>query len=93
MFTENNEVIHFKDPKVQASLQANTYAVSGGSETKTLQEMLPKVISQLGSENLASLRKVMEAHAAAEGKKSEDEIPDLDEATDFESVSKDVEVD
>jgi len=92
MFTDKNEVIHFKDPKVHASLQANTYAISGTSETKTLQEMLPKVISQLGSENLASLRKVMEA-AAAEGKKGDDEIPDLDDATDFETVSKDVEVD
>jgi len=92
MFTDNNQVIHFKDPKVQASLQANTYAISGSCETKTLQEMLPKVISQLGSENLASLRKVMEAHAAAEGKaKGDDDIPDLD--GDFESVSKDVEVD
>lgn len=93
MFTDKNEVIHFKDPKVQASLQANTYAISGSSETKTLQEMLPKVISQLGSENLQSLRKVMEAHAAKEGQKAEDDIPDLDDATDFESISKDVEVD
>lgn len=97
MFTDKNQVIHFKDPKVQASLQANTYAISGTSETKTLQEMLPKVISQLGSENLASLRKVMEAqHAAAEGKGKgggDDEIPDLDDVTDFEAVAKDVEVD
>jgi len=88
MFTDNNEVIHFKDPKVHGSLQSNTYAISGSNEKKSLQEMLPKVISQLGSENLMSLRKVMEQASASD-------IPtDLDGAT-FEDVSKqdDVEVD
>jgi len=90
MFTDTNEVIHFKDPKVHGSLQSNTYAISGQSEKKSLQEMLPKVISQLGSENLMSLRKVMEA--ASKG--AEGDIPDLAE-TNFEDVSKgeDVEVD
>lgn len=90
MFTDKNEVIHFKDPKVQASLQANTYVVSGTApETKSLQEMLPKVISQLGmNENLMSMKRVLE--------KKEDEIPDI--ATNFEDISKadtskDIEVD
>lgn len=91
MFTDTNEVIHFKDPKVHGSLQSNTYAISGSNDKKSLQEMLPKVISQLGSENLMSLRKVMEQ--ASQGGSSSD-IPDLAE-TNFEDVSKgeDVEVD
>jgi nascent polypeptide-associated complex subunit beta len=92
MFTDKNEVIHFKDPKVHGSLQSNTYAISGPCEKKGLQEMLPKVISQLGSENLMSLRKVME-QASAAGAGAGD-IPDMD--TNFEEVSKgaaDVEVD
>lgn len=92
MFTENSAVIHFKDPKVHASLQANTYAISGPSETKTLQEMLPSVISQLGSENLMSLRKVMEAAAANQKGGDDDDIPELG-GTNFEEVSKDIEVD
>lgn len=88
MFTEKNEVIHFKDPKVQASLQANTYVVSGASETKSLQEMLPKVISQLGmgNENLMSMKRVLEENSAVK-----DDIPDVE--TNFEDVSKDIEVD
>lgn len=99
MFTDANEVIHFKEPKVLASLQANTYAVSGGYEIKPLQEMLPKVISQMGNENLMSLRKVMEesigglggagAIEAAKASADDDEIPDLDGDTNFEEVSKD----
>lgn len=90
MFTDTNEVIHFKDPKVHGSLQSNTYAISGPNDKKSLQEMLPKVISQLGSENLMSLRKVMEQASQA----GASDIPDLAE-TNFEDVSKgeDVEVD
>jgi len=92
MFTDTNEVIHFKDPKVHGSLQSNTYAICGPNDKKSLQEMLPKVISQLGSENLMSLRKVMEQ--AQGGAAQAEDIPDLDD-TNFEDVSKadDVEVD
>jgi len=91
MFTDKNEVIHFKDPKVMASLQANTYAITGACETKTFHEMLPKVISQMGNQNLTSLRKVMEQAAASTysggGEKDAEEIPDLED-TNFEDVSK-----
>ena len=34
MFKENGEVIHFTNPKVQASLSSNTFAISGPSDTK-----------------------------------------------------------
>ncbi len=34
MFKDNGEVIHFADPKVQASLSSNTFAISGPSTTK-----------------------------------------------------------
>jgi nascent polypeptide-associated complex subunit beta len=34
MFKEDGTVIHFTNPKVQASIGANTFSVSGHSETK-----------------------------------------------------------
>ncbi|CAF1027293.1 unnamed protein product [Adineta ricciae] len=48
MFKDNGEVIHFSNPKVQASLGSNTYAISGPSDTKSLQDMLPTIMSQMG---------------------------------------------
>ncbi|CAF0771406.1 unnamed protein product [Adineta steineri] len=48
MFKDNGEVIHFANPKVQASLGSNTFAISGPSDTKSLQEMLPTIMSQMG---------------------------------------------
>ena len=35
MFKENGEVIHFGNPKVQASLNSNIFAISGQSDTKS----------------------------------------------------------
>ena len=35
LFKENGQVIHFQSPKVQASIAANTYVVSGQCETKS----------------------------------------------------------
>jgi nascent polypeptide-associated complex subunit beta len=34
MFKDNGEVLHFNNPKVQASLQSNIFAISGHPDTK-----------------------------------------------------------
>lgn len=34
MIKEDGSVIHFNNPKVQASIAANTFAISGHAETK-----------------------------------------------------------
>lgn len=60
MFTNQGTVIHFNNPKVQASLAANTFAVTGHAENKPLTEMLPGILSQLGADSLTSLRRLAE---------------------------------
>merc|ERR1711965_1212309 len=35
LFKDNGTVIHFNNPKVQASIAANTYVVSGHAETQS----------------------------------------------------------
>jgi nascent polypeptide-associated complex subunit beta len=34
MFKADGNIIHFRNPRVQASIAANTYVVSGAAETK-----------------------------------------------------------
>ena len=88
-------MIHFVNPKVQASIAANTYVVSGPSESKKLEELLPGIITQLGPDNLADLKKIYQSFAAnagkaagaAAGKDDEDDVPDLVDSN-FEDVSK-----
>merc|ERR1712054_700163 len=62
MFKEDGNVIHFSAPKVQASIAANTYVISGHAENKQLQELLPGIINQLGPDNLMNLKRIAESY-------------------------------
>merc|ERR1711957_152901 len=90
LFKEDGKVIHFVNPKVQASIAANTYIISGPSETKPLQELLPSIVSQLGVDNLSQLQSIA---ASAQGtgasveEEDDDDVPDLVEGN-FEEVSE-----
>lgn len=93
MIKDDGEVIHFNNPKVQASLAANTFAVTGHAEIKQITEMLPTILNQLRAENLSSaLKKLASTGAGAEGVKAEvdagddEEVPDLVE--NFDEASK-----
>merc|ERR1712059_7767 len=93
----NGTVIHFNNPKVQASLAANTFAVTGHAENKQITEMLPGILNQLGAESLTHLKRLatnvtggapsMEGPGAgAMDEEDDDEVPDLVE--NFDEVSK-----
>ncbi|XP_065600261.1 transcription factor BTF3 [Cyrtonyx montezumae] len=95
MFTSQGTVIHFNNPKVQASLAANTFTITGHAETKQLTEMLPSILNQLGADSLTSLRRLAEAlpkqpvdgkAPLATGEDDDDEVPDLVE--NFDEASK-----
>lgn len=93
LFKEDGKVIHFVNPKVQASIPANTYIVSGPSETKPLQELLPSIVSQLGMDNISQLQNAMQAQGngaampTAEEDDDDDDVPDLVDGN-FEEVSE-----
>ncbi|CAE8709901.1 unnamed protein product [Polarella glacialis] len=88
MFMESGSVLHFAAPKVQAAVASNTFVISGKGEEKRLEELLPGIISQLGPDNLANLKRIAEGYAAAQGAASKEgeDIPDIGE--NFEDVSK-----
>ena len=93
LFKEDGKVIHFKNPKVQASIGANTYVFSGPHENKPLQELLPSIVSQLGMDNLSALQNMAAQGGAAaptipEGEEEDDDdVPDLVEGN-FEEASE-----
>eukprot|EP01001_Neometanema_parovale_P012291 NODE_8572_length_694_cov_64.024518_g8315_i0.p1 GENE.NODE_8572_length_694_cov_64.024518_g8315_i0~~NODE_8572_length_694_cov_64.024518_g8315_i0.p1 ORF type:complete len:138 (+),score=42.91 NODE_8572_length_694_cov_64.024518_g8315_i0:84-497(+) len=65
LIMNTGSVVHFSHPKVQASIPNNTYVVSGHSETRQLQDMLPSIMGQLGAENVDQLRQIAESMGAA----------------------------
>jgi len=95
MIKDDGEVIHFNNPKVQACLQSNTFAITGHAETKQITDLLPSLLSQLRAENLSSaLRKftssgpegASEVPVQASTEVDDEEVPDLVE--NFDEASK-----
>lgn len=91
MIKDDGSVIHFNNPKVQASLNANTFAVSGHAESKQITEMLPGILNHLGADGFNQLKRLASSvnagNVAAGGIDDEDDdVPELVE--DFESASK-----
>ncbi|OQS02525.1 transcription factor BTF3 [Thraustotheca clavata] len=95
LFKADGQVIHFQNPKVQAAVAANTFAIAGPASTKSLQELLPGIINQLGPDNLANLKQIAETYTAmqrnAQGHSAlededDDDVPDLVE--NFDDVAE-----
>jgi len=98
-FKEDGKVIHFVNPRVQASIQANTYIISGQNETKPLQDLLPSIVSQLGMDSISQLQNFAASAGAAgavpggaaanipEDDDDDDDVPDLVEGN-FEEISE-----
>jgi hypothetical protein len=77
---------------VQASIAANTWVVSGASQTKKLQDLLPGIINQLGPDNLVNLKRLAQQFQRQENAGAEDadddDVPDLVEGESFEEAAK-----
>jgi len=94
MIKDDGSVIHFNNPKVQASLNANTFAISGHAENKQIAEMLPGILNHLGSEGFNQLKRIASTVNAISSSanvtpgidEEDDDVPELVE--DFESASK-----
>jgi len=96
MIKEDGVVIHFNNPKVQASLAANTFSITGHAEQKQISDMLPGILNQLGAESLQNLRKLATnvsgvpsgdtKTATDDIDDDEDDVPDLVE--NFDEASK-----
>ncbi|CAL9045128.1 nascent polypeptide-associated complex subunit beta-like [Musa acuminata AAA Group] len=87
-------VIQFVNPKVQASIAANTWVVSGSPQTKKLQDLLPGIINQLGPDNLENLKRLAEhlqkqaPGAGAPAKQDDDDdVPELVPGETFEAAA------
>ncbi|XP_015119796.1 transcription factor BTF3 homolog 4 [Diachasma alloeum] len=90
MIKDDGTVIHFNNPKAQASLSANTFAITGHGENKQITEMLPGILSQLGPEGLTQLKRlastVTGSTVAKTAMEDDDEVPDL--VGNFDEASK-----
>uniref|UniRef100_A0A914HCB3 Transcription factor BTF3 n=1 Tax=Globodera rostochiensis TaxID=31243 RepID=A0A914HCB3_GLORO len=86
MIKDDGTVIHFNNPKVQASVPANTFSITGTAENKQITDMLPGILNQLGAESLTHLKKLANNTTQFKPSAEDDDVPEL--IGDFEEASK-----
>eukprot|EP00128_Syssomonas_multiformis_P010012 Colp12_sorted_trinity150504_noHs@18980 len=88
IFKADGSVIHITAPKIQASVPSNTYVVSGVTENRRIEDLIPGILSQLGPESMDYLRSYADimknsnggqglGAVEEEGEEEDDEVPDL----------------
>uniref|UniRef100_A0A0K8TQG2 Transcription factor BTF3 n=1 Tax=Tabanus bromius TaxID=304241 RepID=A0A0K8TQG2_TABBR len=79
MIKNDGTVIHFKAPKVQASLATNTFVISGTNETKRITDLLPGILTQLGSTSLSNWSRLAKELANQQklAEAEDDDVPKL----------------
>ena len=88
IFKDNNSVVHLKKPSLEYSFKEKVSFVSGVAETKSIKDLLPGIIKQLGPKQFEFMKEYAETLKAKDKKKTDkiEEAPELVE--DFEEVSK-----
>lgn len=92
MIKDDGTVIHFNNPKVQASLAANTFAITGQAESKRIADMVPGILSQLRAENFSHLKQLANVQSVGSEfgnttiDEDDDEVPELVE--NFDEAAK-----
>ena len=74
----------YTNPKVQASIGSNTFVVSGPSQERTMEEMLPGMLGSLPPEALAALAQQFKAQGMGGGGapalvEEDEDVPELEE--------------
>jgi len=64
LFKSDGTVIHFVSPKVDAEVSSNTFIVSGNYTHNKIEELLPDILPQIGSDHLTQLKDYAEKFEA-----------------------------
>lgn len=76
-FRDDNTIMHFQRPEAYASIQNNTFIVSGEPATKSIKDLLPDIIQQLGPKQHALLKELITGTQP-----ENEEVPNLVETPD-----------
>eukprot|EP00483_Globobulimina_turgida_P002427 UN02431 len=72
LFKSDGTVIHFISPKVDAEVSSNTFIVSGNYTHNKIEELLPDILPQIGSDHLTQLKDYAEKFEALKPNNEDD---------------------
>mmetsp|Transcript_65669 Transcript_65669/g.58938 ORF Transcript_65669/g.58938 Transcript_65669/m.58938 type:complete len:273 (-) Transcript_65669:178-996(-) len=73
LFKSDGTVIHFISPKVDAEVSSNTFIVSGNYTHNKIEELLPDILPQIGSDHLTQLKDYAEKFEALKPNNDDDQ--------------------
>mmetsp|Transcript_9656 Transcript_9656/g.18851 ORF Transcript_9656/g.18851 Transcript_9656/m.18851 type:complete len:151 (-) Transcript_9656:1451-1903(-) len=82
LFRDDQTVMHFKTPQVQASIKDNLFLVSGPNEIKHIRDLMPGILPQLGPQNMEFLKEFAQQASA------QTSVPELIPEENFEDVAE-----
>ncbi|OMJ83952.1 hypothetical protein SteCoe_15050 [Stentor coeruleus] len=83
-FQDDNTVLHFESPQVEGNIKDNFFVISGKSEVKSLRDLMPGIIPQLGAKNVEFLKEFLTSGKPAQ---ADDDVPDLVGTQNFEDIA------
>ncbi|OMJ94848.1 hypothetical protein SteCoe_1871 [Stentor coeruleus] len=83
-FQDDNTVLHFDSPQVEGNIKDNFFVISGKNEVKSLRDLMPGIIPQLGAKNVEFLKEFLTGGKPAQ---ADDEVPDLVGTQNFEDIA------
>ena len=83
-FQDDNTVLHFNTPQIEGNIKDNFFVISGKGELKSLRDLMPGIIPQLGPKNVEFLKDFI---TNAKPNPAEDEVPDLVGTQNFEDIA------
>merc|ERR1712228_356237 len=78
LFKSDGTVIHFVTPKVDAEVSSNTFIVSGNYTHNKIEELLPDILPQIGSDHLNQLKDYAEKFEALKPNNEDDDVDGVD---------------
>ncbi|CAD8162997.1 unnamed protein product [Paramecium pentaurelia] len=90
-----NTILHFSKPEVQAAIGSNKFAIFGNPKTKKFSELMPEILNHIGPKQMSLLQELMKEtykknvdKIAEADQKEENDIPNLVEGQNFKEASK-----
>jgi len=84
-FQDDNMVLHFQSPQIEGNIRDNFFVISGKGETKSLRDLMPGIIPQLGPKSMDFLKEFL---TAVKPQASEEEVPELVGTQNFEDIAE-----
>lgn len=91
MIKTDGTVIHFNNPKVQASGSSSMFVINGQGEEKRITDLLPGILGQLGRDNIDQLQRILMENWAKRNDAADDddeEVPTLVENFDEVAIEE-----